>query len=194
MENQNINRPYKDLAYGYLIQLISIGALLSQHFFLPLILGFEEYGKLTITLAIGSILFSAFDHGYNLLGTKNKTLQETYHFYKLIILSLASSSWLIYDGITKHNIEIETVCGITYALGFVIYTSKVYSDISKGRMRQATTASIFFGLASLIIPILLHFTDNNISLSPAISIWITIFTLNLRPEKNLANNKFKKKS
>lgn len=178
----------EEVVIGYIVQLVSVLLMLAQHFVLPVFLGLEEYGRLAFTIGMASLLFSAFDYGYNLLTVRRPHLSWHYLSAKLALLACASLVFIFY-ALTSSEVEPEIIFPVlVYGFSYITYTYFVNCEIAHGRIKRVVYFSIISGSLLLINPLLFHYSDTNIMYAPAttmvVSVVVVIFLS--RRESDLA--------
>jgi hypothetical protein len=156
-----------EVAFGYLLQIVSILLLLAQHFLLPLFLGLGEYGRLTFTIGCASLLFSGFDHGFNLLAVRKPKLGPYYLRNKLIFLVFTAFGFLFYVKLGNPIFNTKIVVPVLLqALFFVFYTYSINYEIAIGQIKRVVLFSLVNGVLLVLTPITFAATGIDIIYGP----------------------------
>jgi hypothetical protein len=134
---------------------VSILLLLAQHFLLPLFLGLGEYGRLTFTIGCASLLFSGFDHGFNLLAVRKPKLGPYYLRNKLTFLAFTTLCFFFYIKLGKPIFQTKIIVPVLLqALFFVFYTYSINYEIAIGKIKRVILFSLVNGVSLVLIPII----------------------------------------
>jgi len=166
-----------EVTFGYLLQVVSVVLLLLQHFLLPFVLGLRDYGLLALTVGWSSLLFSGYDHGYNLLTIRRPALGRHYLANKLAILSLAALGFLVYV-----RLEPDLPAGIfipvlLQAISFVVYTYLINHEIAVGRLKRVVIFAVINGILLILTPVAFASAGIGITFAPAAATALSLFVV-----------------
>lgn len=143
----------KELAAGYGVQFLSLLFLIMQNLVLPILIGTEEFGRLTFVLASSALLYSFYDNGYNLLVMRKRELGAAFMRCKTELFVLAGLSYLAIWTVTGGEDMLTPILVLPHAFMMTWFSYVMHMLLSNRRMRDAALFSLVFVALGFSLPL-----------------------------------------
>ena len=128
----------KELTAGYGVQVLSLSLLIMQNLVLPILIGTEEFGRLTFVLASSALLYSFYDNGYNLLVMRKHELGAAFMRCKTELFVLAGMGYLAIWSVTGGEDMLTPILVLPHAFMMTWFSYVMHLLLSKRRMRSGS--------------------------------------------------------
>lgn len=134
----------KELVAGYGVQVLSLLLLIIQNLVLPILIGTEEFGRLSFMLASSALLYSFYDNGYNLLVMRKRDLGAAFMRCKTELFALAALGYLLVWFLAGGEDMLTPILVLPHAFMMTWYSYYLHLLLSERRMREAVLFSLVF--------------------------------------------------
>ena len=143
----------KELAAGYGVQFLSLLFLIVQNLVLPILIGTEEFGRLSFVLASSALLYSFYDNGYNLLVMRKRELGAAFMRCKTELFALTALGYLAIWALTGGEDLVTPILVLPHAFVMTWYSYYMHVLLSERRMRAAAHFSLAFVALGFTLPL-----------------------------------------
>lgn len=167
----------KFLVQGYLSQLVGVFFLVAYNFLLPVIVGFEEYGKLVYISGSSYLIISLFDYGYNLRCVKK--INRSYLYAKYIFVGVFSSVFGLYFISSSQVDSVYFIVIVVQTFLFVSYTYYSHMLVSLRRNDISIVNSLINGVLLFATPMAFSLLGMPIELSVVVYFFLSIVVVRI---------------